>query len=70
MAVHAGLELGRETVASLMPAETLDVPGYQIARRVEPATEVGGDFYNLFPIDATSVGVVTLPTSDSGERFQ
>jgi sigma-B regulation protein RsbU (phosphoserine phosphatase) len=45
-------------VANLMPADALDVQGYEIARRVEPATEVGGDFYNLFPLSEGSVGVV------------
>jgi sigma-B regulation protein RsbU (phosphoserine phosphatase) len=58
MRMQAGLELGREMIASLMPAEALEVQGYEIARRVEPATEVGGDFYNLFPLDGQSVGVV------------
>src|SRR5204862_5600723 len=58
MAMQAGLELGREMIANLMPVDGLDVQGYEIARRVEPATEVGGDFYNLFPLSEGSVGVV------------
>jgi serine phosphatase RsbU (regulator of sigma subunit) len=58
MALQAGLELGREMVASLIPPDAPEIEGYEIARRLVPATEVGGDFYNLFPVSQGSLGVV------------
>jgi serine phosphatase RsbU (regulator of sigma subunit) len=66
MTMQAGLELGREMVASLMPASTLEIEGYEVARRLEPAIEVGGDFYNLFPVDGGAVGIVLGDISGAG----
>jgi sigma-B regulation protein RsbU (phosphoserine phosphatase) len=66
MAVQSGLELGREMVASLMPADAPELKGYQIARRVEPAMEVGGDFYNFFPVDRGKVGVLLGDIAGNG----
>src|SRR5205085_2717407 len=51
---------------SLMPLEAPEWEGYEIARRVEPATEVGGDFYNLFPVSRESVGVVLGDIAGTG----
>ena len=64
--MQAGLELGREVVASLMPASTLTIPGYEIARRLEPAIQVGGDFYNLFPLGRGAAGLVLGDISGTG----
>jgi hypothetical protein len=64
--MQTGLEMGREMVASLMPAGCHTVVGYEIARRLEPATEVGGDFYNLFPIEGTRLAIVLGDISGTG----
>ncbi len=64
--MQAGLELGREMVASLMPAGCHDVAGYEIARRLDPATEVGGDFYNLFPVGRRGLGIVLGDIAGTG----
>jgi len=64
--MQAGLELGREVVASLMPASTLEIEGYEVARRLEPAIDVGGDFYNLFSMGSGAVGIVLGDISGTG----
>jgi serine phosphatase RsbU (regulator of sigma subunit) len=66
MAMHAGLELGREMVAGLMPADPPKIENYAIARRVDPATEVGGDFYNLFPAGRSSIAIVVGDIAGTG----
>jgi hypothetical protein len=66
MALQAGLALGREMVASLIPADAPEMEGYEVARRVQPATEVGGDFYNLFPVSRSSVGLVLGDIAGTG----
>ncbi len=36
---------------SLLPLSLPDTPGYQVAASLQTATEVGGDFYDMFQID-------------------
>ncbi|MEZ5861269.1 MAG: hypothetical protein R3D28_20215 [Geminicoccaceae bacterium] len=44
--------------AAERPAAPLpDTPGFEIAAVMEPAREVGGDFYDIFRIDAHRVGI-------------
>jgi GAF domain-containing protein len=44
------LTIGREIQAQLLPAAPVQVGEFRIDARSEPATEVGGDFYNFFPV--------------------
>jgi serine phosphatase RsbU (regulator of sigma subunit) len=46
----AELEIARRIQTSLLPT-TLDVPGLEIAARMETFTEVGGDYYDVIPVD-------------------
>lgn len=57
------LEIGRRIQISLMPRRFPDVPGWQIASAYEPAREVGGDFYDVFPL-RDRPGVVGLVVAD------
>lgn len=43
------LERAREVQRALLPSETPDIPGIEIAARCLPALEIGGDFYDLLP---------------------
>lgn len=45
------LNSAREVQLSLLPNQLPDIPGYRITAGIRTATEVGGDFYDLFPID-------------------
>jgi serine phosphatase RsbU (regulator of sigma subunit) len=44
------LAIGRRIQLSLMPRRFPNLPGWQIASAYEPAREVGGDFYDAFPL--------------------
>lgn len=46
----AELEIARRIQTSLLPA-TLHVPGLEIAARMETFTEVGGDYYDVIPVE-------------------
>lgn len=44
------LTIGREIQAQLLPAAPVQLGEYRIDAHSEPATEVGGDFYNFLPM--------------------
>ena len=45
--MQSELRLARTLQEAMLPADTPDVPGYDIAVRFEPAREVGGDVYDV-----------------------
>jgi serine phosphatase RsbU (regulator of sigma subunit) len=51
------LQNAREVQLSLLPRQLPDIPGYRVAASLHTATEVGGDFYDVF----------SLPPGNSGE---
>lgn len=57
------LEIGRRIQISLMPRRFPDVPGWQIASAYDPAREVGGDFYDVFPL-RDKPGLIGLVVAD------
>lgn len=60
------LELARNLQASFLPKEFPVHPGLEISAVSEPAREVGGDFYDVFSLDRTHLGVVMADVSDKG----
>jgi serine phosphatase RsbU (regulator of sigma subunit) len=50
------LAIGRRIQMSLLPPPRLAIPGFELVSRCEPATEVGGDFYDLFNVDRAEIG--------------
>lgn len=46
----AELEIARRIQTSILPS-TLDIPGLEIAARMETFTEVGGDYYDVIPVE-------------------
>ena len=60
------LELARTVQQSLLPRSFPHYAGYRFAARCIPAREVGGDFYDVFALDAQRFGIVIADVSDKG----
>jgi serine phosphatase RsbU (regulator of sigma subunit) len=60
------LELARTVQQSLLPRSFPTYAGYRFAARCIPAREVGGDFYDVFALDAQRFGIVIADVSDKG----
>lgn len=50
------LDVARELQMALLPRETPQVPGYEIATFFQPADQTGGDMFDLFPIPGADGG--------------
>ncbi|MRG97707.1 PP2C family protein-serine/threonine phosphatase [Polyangium spumosum] len=48
------LEISARIQTSILPRR-LDVPGLEVAARMIPASEVGGDYYDVFPVEGGGV---------------
>ena len=63
------METARQSQALLLPAEgSVSVPGFTVAAVCRPATEVGGDYYDLIPLGEGRLGVVIADVSGTGTR--
>ena len=60
------LRIAREIQMSLLPQGALAMPGLSITALCVPAREVGGDYYDLFPIDDGRLGVLIADVSGKG----
>jgi len=60
------LELARELQESILPQSFPDTPEASFAASNRPARQVGGDFYDVFPVSGDSVGLVIADVSDKG----
>jgi sigma-B regulation protein RsbU (phosphoserine phosphatase) len=60
------LRIAREIQMSLLPQGALVMPGLSIMALCVPAREVGGDYYDLFPIDEHRLGVLIADVSGKG----
>jgi serine phosphatase RsbU (regulator of sigma subunit) len=60
------LALARQVQQSVLPRTFPDIPGYRFAARNEPARQVGGDFYDVIPLDGDRFGLVIADVSDKG----
>ena len=64
--VRQELQLAREMQASILPTEPIVQDGMEITGYMEPAKEIGGDFYDYFQIDPHRYGVVIADVSGKG----
>lgn len=62
----AELEIAREIQKSLLPESLPPVPGLEIAAREIPATEVGGDFYDVVVRPQRNPGILIADVSGKG----
>jgi serine phosphatase RsbU (regulator of sigma subunit) len=60
------LELAHQVQQQLLPRTFPVIPGYAFAARNLPARQVGGDFYDVIPVDKRRFGVVIADVSDKG----
>jgi sigma-B regulation protein RsbU (phosphoserine phosphatase) len=60
------LQVAREVQASLLPHETPQIPGWDLAACWKPAREVAGDYYDFVPGEAGRLGLVIGDVSDKG----
>ncbi len=60
------LELARQVQQTMLPHIFPLMPGIAFYARNEPARQVGGDFYDVFVLDADRVGLVIADVSDKG----
>ena len=66
--IEEELAVGRKIQMSMLPAELPRLPGWEFAAHIEAARQVGGDFYDLFPLpgEPGRWGVVIADVSDKG----
>lgn len=56
--IKRDLEIAQEIQQSLLPARPPEVPGLLVACRCAPASNVGGDYYDFFSFDFSTLDVV------------
>lgn len=67
--MEGDIRLAREVQQGIIPKvfpPFPDLPGIEIYARIDPAREVGGDFYDFFEVDAHHFGVVVADVSGKG----
>ncbi|HMO51595.1 MAG TPA: SpoIIE family protein phosphatase [Kiritimatiellia bacterium] len=57
------LSLARDIQSSLLPSELPKFPGVEIAAFNQPAKEIGGDYYDVIPIDDRHIGLAIADVS-------
>jgi serine phosphatase RsbU (regulator of sigma subunit) len=60
------LRIARQIQMSLLPKDRVSMPGLSIAALCLPATEVGGDYYDFFPLDEQRLALLIADVSGKG----
>ncbi len=60
------LKIAREVQGSLLPARAPAVAGYDIAGLNVPAWDIGGDYFDYFPLEDGGLGLVIADVSGKG----
>lgn len=60
------LRIAHEIQMSLLPQGPLGMPGLSVTALSVPAREVGGDYYDYFPLDEHRVGILIADVSGKG----
>ena len=60
------LQIAREIQRGLLPKRCPEARGFEFAAETEPCHEVGGDFYDLFPLDHGRLAVAVADVSGKG----
>jgi serine phosphatase RsbU (regulator of sigma subunit) len=65
-ALERELQLAREIQESILPRRLPQMPGIDIDARMIAAREVGGDFFDVFPLGEDKLGLVVGDACDKG----
>src|SRR5512143_3089505 len=60
------LQVAADIQLSILPDVLPVLPGFDFGARIMPARRVGGDFYDVFPIDDNHAGIVIGDVADKG----
>ena len=60
------LEIARTVQQKFLPATTPELPNFQIAAFCQPAWEVGGDYFDYFPLEDGRLGIAIGDVSNKG----
>lgn len=60
------LQVAADIQLSILPDELPETGQFDFGARIVPARQVGGDFYDIFPISGNQVGVVIGDVADKG----
>jgi serine phosphatase RsbU (regulator of sigma subunit) len=58
------IEIAAQLQQTLLPAELPNCDGYQFAAYIQPARQVGGDFYDVFALDDDHYGLLLADVAD------
>ncbi len=64
--IERELATAAEIQSNLMPSESPQLPGYEIAARNVPSRAIGGDFYDFIAFDESHLGIVIADVSGKG----
>lgn len=64
--IEQELQVAADIQLSILPDELPKVDGYNFGARIQPARQVGGDFYDVFEMDDNQVGVLIGDVADKG----
>lgn len=66
VALQNELRVAHEMQQSILPKTFPEKPGYQLFGNMEPAREVGGDFFDIINLENDCVGLAIADVSDKG----
>ena len=66
VALQNELDVASKMQQSILPTVFPSGPGYQVFANMEPARNVGGDFYDVLPLENRRVGLTIADVSDKG----
>ena len=66
VALQNELSVANKMQQSILPTNFPKGPGFEIFGSMKPAREVGGDFFDVLPLDNGRIGLVVADVSDKG----
>ena len=60
------MQMAKDVQASLLPAHSPEIPGYDISGICIPTFDIGGDYYDYIPIDGNKIAIVIADVSGDG----
>lgn len=60
------LSIAQEVHQAMLPLHTPEIDGLEIATYYKPAREIGGDFYDFYPVEENCLGVAIVDIAGKG----